>query len=130
MKSLCISWLATVCALATLLLFPNISVSNPFLILIPATLIWLLLFFAWPVVKLVLIPFNLATVGLAGMFVYFFLFWLALWLIPVLSLQPVRIFGFYFGDIGVLMLVSAVLSLLHRCYSWLLRGFFREKRRK
>ena len=130
MKSLLISWLATVCALTTLLLLPNISVSNPLLILIPATLIWLLLFSLWPVLKVVLIPFNLATLGLAGMFVYFLLFWLALWLVPVLSFQPARIFGFYFGDIGVLVLMSAVLSLLHRCYSWLLRGIFREKRRK
>lgn len=130
MKSLLISWLATVCALSTLLLLPNISVSNPLLILIPATLIWLLLFLSWPVLKLVLIPFNLATFGLAGMLVYFLLFWLALWLVPVLTLQPVRIFGFYFGDIGVLLLMSAILSLLHRGYFWLLRGLLREKRRK
>lgn len=130
MKSLLGSWLATVLALATLLLLPNISAASLLLLLLPATLIWIVLILLWPVIKVFLMPFNLATFGFAGTLAYFLLFWLCLWIFPGITIQPIRLFGFYLGDIAVLFFVSFVLSLLQRFYSWLFALLFRKKRRK
>jgi uncharacterized membrane protein YvlD (DUF360 family) len=130
MKSLILSWLSTVLALATLMLLPNVTVTAPVLILISATLIWIVLILCWPFLKLFLLPFNLATFGFAGSVAYFLLFWLCLWIFPGVTIQPVRVFGLYLGDIAVLFAASLFLSLLHRGYLWLLGLFFHKKRRK
>lgn len=129
MKSPTLGWLSTVLALATLVLLPNVSVSSPVFILITATLIWIIFSLCWPVLKVFLLPFNLATFGLVGSVAYFILFWFCLWIFPDISLQPVRIFGFYLGDIAVLSLTALLLSLLQRFFSWLLWRFLHKKRR-
>lgn len=130
MKSLVLSWLATVLAVASLLLLPHISVVSPLTIFVSATLIWLVLIIFWPVIKIFLVPFNLATFGFAGSVVYFLLFWLCLWIFPGITIQPARLFGFYLGDVAVLLLTSLILSMLQRGYAWILSLIFQEKRRK
>ena len=130
MKSSFISWLSTVLALATLTVLPNVSAISPVSILITATIIWLLLVLLWPILKIFLLPFNLASFGLIGSLVYFFLFWFCLWILPGVMVEPVRLFGFYMGDVAVLLLLSFLLSLLQRLFSWLLARILHEKRRK
>lgn len=130
MKSLVSSWLATVCALATLTLLPNVSAISAVTIIISATLVWLVLILLWPIFKLFLLPFNLASFGLIGSVVYFLLFWLCLWLVPGITVLPVRIFGYYAGDVLVLSLLSIMVTFLQRIYSVLLSKLLREKRRK
>ena len=130
MLSSLLSWLATVLALATLTLLPNVTVISPVSILITATVIWLLLVLLWPVIKVFLLPFNLVSFGLIGSLVYFLLFWFCLWIMPGVMIQPVRVFGYYLGDVAVLAALSFLLSLLQRLFSWLLGHFFHQKRRK
>ena len=130
MLSSLLSWLATVLALATLTLLPNVTVISPVSILITATVIWLLLVLLWPVIKVFLLPFNLVSFGLIGSLVYFLLFWFCLWIMPGVMIQPVRVFGYYLGDVAVLGALSFLLSLLQRLFSWLLGHFFHQKRRK
>jgi len=130
MLSSLLSWLATVLALATLTLLPNVTVISPASILITATVIWLLLVLLWPIIKVFLLPFNLVSFGLIGSLVYFLLFWFCLWIMPGVMIQPVRVFGYYLGDVAVLAALSFLLSLLQRLFSWLLGHFFHQKRRK
>ena len=130
MLSSLLSWLATVLALATLTLLPNVTVISPVSILITATVIWLLLVLLWPIIKVFLLPFNLVSFGLIGSLVYFLLFWFCLWIMPGVMIQPVRVFGYYLGDVAVLAALSFLLSLLQRLFSWLLGHFFHQKRRK
>lgn len=130
MKSLVISWLATVLAFATLLVLPNVSVTSLSIILLPATLIWLLLILLWPLAKLFLLPFNMASYGLASTLAYFLLFWLCLWIFPGVRIQPVTVAGIYIGDISILFFISFMLSLLQRAYSMVINQLFAGKRRK
>lgn len=130
MKSLVYSWLATVLALTTLMLLPNVTVTSPLVIFIAATVIWVVLIICWPLLKVFLLPFNLATFGLVSSFAYFLLFWFCLWIFPGVTIQPVRVFGFYLSDIAVLIVASLFLSLLQQGFSVLLERLFYKKRRK
>lgn len=130
MKSLLLGWLATVGALATLMLLPNVTTVSYVNVFITATLVWLLVIVLWPVARLFLLPFNLATFGLASSIAYMLLFWLCLWIVPGITVKPVFVYGWYLGDIGVLFLFSTMLSLLYNLYRRLLSLIFREKGRK
>lgn len=130
MKSPLLGWLATVGALATLILFPNVSTNSYVIVLITATLVWLLVIVLWPIARLFLLPFNLATFGLASSIAYILLFWLCLWIVPGITFTPVFIYGWYLGDIAVLFLFSSLLSLLYNLYRRILSKLFGEKARK
>lgn len=130
MKSLLLGWLASVGALATLTLLPNVSTISYVSVLITATLVWLLIIVLWPIARLFLLPFNLATFGLASSIAYILLFWLCLWIVPGITVTPVLIYGWYLGDIAVLFLFSSLLSVLYNLYRRILSKLFREKARK
>jgi uncharacterized membrane protein YvlD (DUF360 family) len=110
------SWLAMVAAAFTVLLLPNVSASSWVPVVIVATLLWLVHFLIWPILKVLLLPFNLATFGFAGTIVYTVLFWLCLWLYPGFQVAPLAFFGGSPQPGWTLFLFSFCLLLLFKLY--------------
>lgn len=105
--------IVTTFALAILGYFiPTISFTNIVTLLIASLVITLLNSVVKPVLKLLFLPVNIITFGFFSWVINISLLWLATYLVPGFSIEPMIIFGVALNQFFSLLVVSAAISFL------------------
>ena len=91
---------------------PTISYMNWLTLLLASIVLTLLQKVAKPVLKLLFLPINIVTLGLFSLVINVFLLWLATYLVPGFSIQPMVVFNIALGNFGSLLLVSFIISFI------------------
>lgn len=128
LRNLIINYLANLLTLFALIWFlPNVSLGYPVglehftwtsftphlpTLLTLALVFTLLLQCLQPLLKVIILPINILTLGLIGTAVYILMIWLAIWLIPELTISPLTIFGFNFGQTGTILIFAFLYSFV------------------
>mgnify|MGYP003970996859 FL=1 len=112
-------------------IFPGFSVKNTFQVILIASVVWLLLNkIVKPIIKLLLLPINLITLGLFSWLVSVITLFLLQFLIVGISLQPYFFAGFSYQGfiipafhINMLfsyIITSALINGIHSIITWLI----------
>ncbi len=115
------------------LFFPGLTITNQLTTYLWAALVWTLLNkIVKPIIKLLLLPINLITLGLFSWVVNVITLFLLKYLIKGVSIQAFTFAGFIYQGfvipqmhislLFVYILTSLVLSLVHSSLIWLLRS--------
>lgn len=113
MKSLFRAILTTILSILVLSWFlPAVSVTNTVTLLLAGTVLALLNTLVRPVLKLLLLPINILTLGLLGWFINILMIYLAMWLVPGFSIAPIALLGIQFNEFWSVVLVSVLMSLV------------------
>lgn len=116
-----LSLLAFELATFTLAVLSIIQADTYIQIAVLGLLLWISEFAIKPVLKVLLLPFNVVTLGALGAVVYTLLTWFCFWVVPGLSLQSIIIGGITISGIPLLILFSLTIALLHNLYLKLLK---------
>lgn len=108
------NWLACIGAFFLLTLTPVATVSNWQSLIWIGSLWWLFGVLIRPILKLVLLPFNIISLGAIGALVQFLAIWLIFWLIPSFQLHSVLIQGFRVEGWLLIAAVAFVISIFQR----------------
>lgn len=92
-------------------LVPQISVANLTSLILVGTTIGLLNLVVRPVLKMVFLPINLLTLGIFNFLLNIGLLYLALWLVPGVSIGNIVFLGWEFTGFWALVFFSFALSL-------------------
>lgn len=92
---------------------PNVSYTDWVALVVFAIVLTVINLIVKPVLKLLTLPINIVTLGLFSVVLNVGLLWLALYLVPGISIQPLILFGVPLGNFLTLVFISAVLSLTH-----------------
>lgn len=90
---------------------PNISYTDWVTLLIFSVVLTLVNTVVRPVLKLLTLPINIVTLGLFSVVLNVGLLWLALFLVPGFTIQPMTLFGMQLGEFLTLLVVSIALSM-------------------
>jgi putative membrane protein len=90
---------------------PNISYTDWVTLLIFSVVLTLVNTIVRPILKLLTLPINIVTLGLFSVVINVGLLWLALFLVPGFTIQPMTVFGVQLGQFLTLLVVSIVLSI-------------------
>jgi len=97
--------------------FPIISVANWSALIIASVILTILYGLIGPILKLLLLPINVISLGLFSLAINIGLLWLTTYLVPGFQIQAVILFGIHFSVLATLVLVSflisSIQSLLH-----------------
>ncbi len=114
MRSIFISLVSSLSAVWLLTFTPLASASNVYAILMLAGLWWLLQTILNPILKILLLPFNIVSFGVIGSLVSFFLIWFIFWLVPGFKIHSFIFFGFSISGVLLLVIISFCLALLEK----------------
>lgn len=113
MKSLFRAILTTILSILVLSWFlPAVSVTNTVTLLLAGTVLALLNTLVRPVLKLLLLPINILTLGLLGWLINILMIYVAMWLVPGFSIAPISLLGIQFNEFWSVVLVSILMSLV------------------
>jgi putative membrane protein len=106
-------FIRTALALFTLSWFlPTVSFSDWIALIFASIILTLLYSLIRPLLKIILLPINFVTLGMASALVNVGLLWLATYLVPGFYIEPMLIFGIYINEFFALVLVSILIGFL------------------
>ena len=113
-------------------LYPGFSIVSSFQVILVASVLWLLLNkIVKPIIKLLLLPINLITLGLFSWLVSVITLFLIQFLIPGINIQPHYFIGFVYQGFVIpafninlifsYILTSTLIHSIHSLISWLIK---------
>lgn len=121
MKMLIRSIIVTILSILVLSwLLPAVSVTNTVTLIMAGIALAVLNTLIKPVLKLLLLPINLLTLGLLGWLINILMIYAAMWLVPGFSIAPIALLGIQLSEFWSVVLVSVLLSLVGSFFQGLL----------
>lgn len=93
-------------------LLPSVSVANTVTLIIAGVVLSLLNAILRPILKVLLLPINLITLGLFGWVINLIILWLTMYFVPGFNYSTVNFFGIELNHFWSLVVISFGLSLL------------------
>lgn len=113
MKTLIRAIITTILSILVLSwLLPAVSVTNTVTLILAGVVLAILNTFVRPLLKLLLLPINLITLGLLGWLINVLMIYLAMWLVPGFSIAPIAILGIQFNEFWSVVVVGVLMSLI------------------
>lgn len=106
------------------LFLPNISYQNWVILIIAGVTLTLVQVIVKPILKLLLLPITIITLGLFSGVINVVVLWLVMALVPGFHIDPMSVFGLQLSYFFTLVVVSFLLSLLQSLLLKFLRRFF------
>lgn len=112
MKKLILSILNAILSIALLAwVFPSVTYMDYTTLIGAGIVLALLQMFVRPLLKLLLLPINIITLGLFSWVINVFVLWLVDAVVPGFDILPTVFFGYQLGSFGTLLLMTFMLSL-------------------
>lgn len=112
MKKLILSILNAILSIALLAwVFPSVTYLDYTTLIGAGIVLALLQMFVRPLLKLLLLPINIITLGLFSWVINVFVLWLVDAVVPGFDILPTVFFGYQLGSFGTLLLMTFMLSL-------------------
>lgn len=109
---------ATIFLLAWFL--PSVNYADWVTLLIASLVLTLLQKIARPVLNILLLPINIVTLGLFSVVINISLLWLATYLVPGFSIDPMVVMGVQLNGFFTLLLVSVLIGFFQSVFGFLL----------
>ncbi len=121
MKSLVRAIITTILSILILSwLLPAVSVTNTVTLVLAGIVLAVLNTFVRPLLKVLLLPINVLTLGLFGWLINILMIYLAMWLVPGFSIEPILLLGIQFNEFWSVVLVAVFLSMIGSFFQTLL----------
>lgn len=112
MKSILHALVNAVLSIALLAwIFPAVSYLDYSTLVIAGVVLGLLQLFVRPVLKLLLLPINIITLGIFSWLINVFILWLATVIVPGFEIQPMILMGVRLGEFGTFIVMTFMLSI-------------------
>lgn len=105
-----ISSIAAIAFLAWLL--PNVAYSNLSTLIIAGIVLTLLQKIVKPILNFLFLPINIVTLGIFSVIINVFIIWLAIYLVPGFTIEPLVVFGLHLNQFFSLLLVAFLIALV------------------
>ena len=92
-------------------LLPNVSYADWVTLILFAFVLTIINSIAKPILKILTLPINVVTLGLFSVVLDATLLWLALYLVPGFTINPMILFGIPLGEFFTLVVMSVALAL-------------------
>jgi putative membrane protein len=96
--------------LATVL--PTVNFYNWLTLVIASVVVTILFQLIRPILKILLLPINVITLGLFSTVINTVLLYVAIYMVPGFTITPMEIFGIYFNQFFAIMLISVLIGFL------------------
>lgn len=93
-------------------LIPAVSVTNTVTLILAGVVLAVLNTFVKPLLKLLVLPINLLTLGLVGWLINLLMIYLAMWLVPGFSISEINLLGMQLNQFWSVVFVSVVMSFV------------------
>lgn len=92
--------------------FPSIAFANWITLIIASLVVTILFSLVRPVLRILFLPVNVATMGFFSIVLNVALLWLATYLVPGFRIEPTIFFGIELNEFFTLVLVSTMITFL------------------
>lgn len=123
-RRLLLSWLACASAFFLLTLTPIATASSWQTVIAISTLWWIFGSLIYPILKVLLLPFNIISLGLIGGVVQFLCLWIIFWIIPGFHLHAFTIYGLTISGGLLFFVVAFAVSLFQTFLMYILDYIF------
>lgn len=121
MKSLIRAIIITILSILLLSwLLPAVTVANTVTLILAGVVLALLNTCVKPILKLLVLPINILTLGLLGWLINLLMIYLAMWLVPGFSISEISLLGMQFNEFWSVVLVSVLMSVFGSFFQGLL----------
>lgn len=93
-------------------LLPAVSVANTVTLVLAGIVLAVLNTFVRPLLKLLVLPINILTLGLLGWLINILMIYIAMWLVPGFEIATINLLGIQFSEFWSVVIVSILLSLV------------------
>lgn len=113
MKSLIRAIIVTILSILVLSwLLPAVSVTNTVTLIMAGVVLAILNTCIRPVLKILVLPINILTLGLLGWLINLLMIYAAMWLVPGFNIAPINLIGIQFNEFWSVVVVSILMSLI------------------
>ncbi len=93
-------------------IFPTVSIASWTTLLLASIVLSLLFAIVAPILKLLFLPVTIVTLGLFAALINVFLLWLATYLVPGFTIEPMILFGMRLGEFMSLVVIAISIGFL------------------
>lgn len=101
------------CLLLLAWLLPTVAIHNWITLLVASIVVTFLYGIVRPILKVLLLPINIITLGFFATILNTLLLYLAMYIVPGFSITPMLIFGVYLNQFFSIMFISVLIGFLN-----------------